>query len=202
MHRFVARLLTLLAVTSTVFTGCQSEPGEPASVLRLPRNTEFHAQTIVQDDLSFQLVTTNYFIGTIFPAEARGRSGGYPTLLIETHRLDPKNFFTPTVEEVLHAEEFLRSHIHEKGPNWDLNQDRDLVQIARFLPEYKRQYIGSLTEGRRILFMNIFLDRTDHAFPRWLTEGYVVFDGGTSYFQVKFDLESNSIAKLSVSSTR
>jgi hypothetical protein len=156
----------------------------------------------MQDSLSYQLIATNYFIGTIFPAEARGRSGGYPTLLVDMHKLDPETFFTPTVEEVLEAEEFLRNHIHQKGPNWDLNDDHDLAQIAKLLPEYKRQYIGSITAGRRILFINLFLDRADHAFPRWLTEGYVVFDGGTSYFQVRFDLESNSIAKLSVSPTR
>lgn len=67
---------------------------------------------------------------------------------------------------------------------------------ARGAPEgWRRQYVGLIRDGRRIIYGNFGLDR-GAGDPAWRTRPAVVCDGGSSFFGVEYDVAARRVVGL------
>lgn len=92
----------------------------------------------------------------------------------------------PTSEQVLQAEAQLPGYIEAQGR----------ADLSGQLGRYRRQYLGLILDGRRILYMNAFC----RALPddRWREELIFVLDGGDCYFQAEYDMEKGVFIRWQV----
>lgn len=135
-----------------------------------------------------KLVDGDRYKGAIFPATYQMP---YPEELR----------FTPTVAEIARFEQQLKAEI--KGINNNKpNQGRHYGPIIhRNLKKYVRQYIGFVTaEGERVIHVNFLWN---HLNPVERIKGYTlwaenfqedwlnVYDGGSRYWQIKFNLTTS-----------
>jgi hypothetical protein len=61
---------------------------------------------------------------------------------------------------------------------------------------YFRQYIGIISKGRRLIYINAFLG---HKAPKnWLTEPIMACDGGLSFWGAIFDPETGEFSQLAI----
>ncbi|RAI94088.1 hypothetical protein [Algoriphagus yeomjeoni] len=115
--------------------------------------------------------------------------------------------FTPTIKEVRKLENHLQRKI--KSINQDQpNQQEGAPVIHRNLNNYVRQYIGYITpEGERIIYVNFLWSKlniiekskgysllADDYKEEWLQ----VFDGGSRYWQLRYNLNSDEFFGFSV----
>lgn len=125
--------------------------------------------------------TTKEFDVAIFPAYS--------------HDLIPGQRFTPTRQEIDKAEAALRGNLEKL--NQPLRNQSSSPVIHKNLKKYKRQYFGYIdTNGDRILLINCFWARDQDDPDRWLTTRIFVHDGGSYYWNVKFNLQKNELFDL------
>ena len=107
--------------------------------------------------------------------------------------------FTPTKEEVEKAENALRGDlktINQQLVNQDGTNNNPIIH--KNLNKYKRQYFGYINEdGERILQINALWRKSEHS-KNWLRNRVEVFDGGSHYWNVKFNLKTGELFDLSV----
>ena len=109
----------------------------------------------------------------------------------------PENSFTPTKTEIDRAELYLRSHLKEV--NKDLINQSSTPIIHRKLKKYKRQYFGYIGgNGDRILLINCFWSKDKSDSEIWLRNRIIVNDGGSYYWNTKFNLDKNAFFELVV----
>jgi len=110
-----------------------------------------------------------------------------------------KGRFTPTKNEVKLAEEALQKNfkkINHKLINQ--NGSRYSPIIHKNLQKYKRQYFGYLDKnGNKILYINAFWSN-EGSFDDWLYERVFVFDGGSFYWNIKYNLNKQRLFELHV----
>jgi hypothetical protein len=101
------------------------------------------------------------------------------------------NSWTPTPEQIQTLEAALIPFLKSADDPW-LKPD---PPIWERLPNYKRQYLGLVEDGQLIIYGNFFcrVDRQD-----WQSALIEVEDGGDCYFQIKYDVETETIYSLSV----
>lgn len=106
--------------------------------------------------------------------------------------------FTPTRKEIDEAESALKLKLKELNKNL-INQSSTPI-IHENLKKYKRQYFGfKLENGQRILFINCFWEKDEfRSKGKWLKEFIMVFDGGSFYWQVKYNLDTKELFELEV----
>jgi hypothetical protein len=104
--------------------------------------------------------------------------------------------FTPTRDEIDEAESALKSHLKEMNHKL-INQP---PIIHKNLKHYKRQYFGYLDKaGQRILFINCFWSSQDDYFDEnWLKSMIYVLDGGSYFWNVKYNLDTGELFELHV----
>lgn len=108
-----------------------------------------------------------------------------------------KNRFTPTKEEINRAEESLQIGL-SKLNHQEINQSSAPI-IHENLDKYKRQYFGYVNEkGEKILFINCFWDDNEFSDGSWLNGEVMVLDGGSYFWQVKYNLSTNKLFDLEV----
>jgi hypothetical protein len=61
---------------------------------------------------------------------------------------------------------------------------------------YYRQYIGIVSKGRRLIYINAFLGTIAQA--NWLTEPVMACDGGESFWGAIFDPETGEFSQLAI----
>lgn len=59
---------------------------------------------------------------------------------------------------------------------------------------WRRQYVGYVRDGRRIVYGN-FYPSTDDV-PNWRTDPVIVYDGGPAFFGVEYDAGARRIVRL------
>ena len=108
--------------------------------------------------------------------------------------------FTPTREEVDKAEIALAINI--KKLNKNLINQTETPFIHKKLYKYKRQYFGYIdNDGSRILLINFFWSKERYSNSNnslWLKERILVFDGGSYYWNIRFDLNKNELFDLDI----
>lgn len=102
-----------------------------------------------------------------------------PEVVWQCSRVSPKNvtgFWTPSVKQVQLAEQRLPALLRTSGHNIKLAQSR-------------RQYIGVVSAGKRLIYINAFSITEPEAFFHidWRKTAFAVCDGGDQFWGVAFD---------------
>jgi hypothetical protein len=105
--------------------------------------------------------------------------------------------FTPTRNEVDSAEAALIKQLSEINSD-HLNQT-DSPVIEKNLSKYKRQYFGYINKkGEKILLINCFWKRDAGYENTWLNEHIRVLDGGSFFWNIKYNLYTDTLFDLNV----
>jgi len=111
--------------------------------------------------------------------------------------LIPGQRFTPTRQEIDQAELSLATDL--KTLNNPLVNQSSTPIIHKNLHKYKRQYFGYIDKnGDRFLLINCFWARDKDDTERWLKGRIMVLDGGSYYWNVKFNLDKKQLFELDV----
>lgn len=104
--------------------------------------------------------------------------------------------FTPTKEEIFEAEKALKSKLKEANRNLE-NQYNSPI-IHRNLKKYKRQYFGYIKgNGEKVLYINSLWKKNEEE-TKWLQQIIMVSDGGSYYWNIEYNLNTDELINLSV----
>ncbi len=104
--------------------------------------------------------------------------------------------FTPSKNEVLKAEKALSANL--KALNKDLVNQYETPVIHKKLKRYKRQYFGYIDDaGNRIIYINCLHEKSS-AVERWLVDIIQVSDGGSYYWNIKYNISTGELFDLSI----
>ena len=113
-----------------------------------------------------------------------------------SYEIMPGKRFTPTKEEIFEAEKALKSKLKEANRNLE-NQYNSPI-IHRNLKKYKRQYFGFINDkGEKILYINSLWKKNEEE-TKWLQQLIMVSDGGSHYWNIEYNLETDELINLSV----
>jgi hypothetical protein len=100
------------------------------------------------------------------------------------------DFWVPSTEDVQTLEAALPEYLR-------LQVDRfhHRPTSAKQLDQYRRQYIGLLKGGKRIILANFFCNDGG---TQWKEDYVFVMDGGDCYFRVRYDLDGRQFLNLEV----
>jgi len=97
-----------------------------------------------------------------------------------------KEFWTPTKEQVLQAEEGIEQNLKDNPP-------RESPNLWRKFSKYKRQYLGITVDGHKRIYCNFYCSGEP------LSEHPVFYDdGGDCFFHVQYDVEEQKCYALSI----
>jgi hypothetical protein len=104
--------------------------------------------------------------------------------------------FTPTKEEIIKAENALKSKLKEVNRNFE-NQYNSPI-IHKNLKKYKRQYFGFINnKGEKVLYINSLWKKNEKE-TKWLQQIIMVSDGGSYYWNIEYNLDNDELMNLSV----
>ncbi len=127
---------------------------------------------------------TKKFDVAIFPASSR-------------ELFDGPDRFTPSKQDVEYGEDALINQL--PALNLERHNQFETPVIDKNLSKYKRQYFGYYDNNRnRILFINCFWKRDKEENLLWLNERIMVLDGGSYFWSVKYNLNTNELFDLDV----
>lgn len=175
----------LLGLLLALLTGCNTPATPPvafspaATPLRgasptLPTPTPTAAPVEAN-----QVVVTDTFEGVIFS---------------QKHAADGKmvygaeSYWTPAEADILALEEKLGPYLEQAAP-------QAYPGPLQPLSAYKRQYVGFVTEGKSLIFVNFFCET--HGVD-WQQELIFVSDGGSCYFELNYEPQSGVFSDLSI----
>ena len=113
-----------------------------------------------------------------------------------SYEIMPGKRFTPTKEEIFEAEKALKSKLKEANRNLE-NQYNSPI-IHRNLKKYKRQYFGYINgNGEKVLYINSLWKKNEEE-TKWLQQIIMVSDGGSYYWNIEYNLNTDELINLSV----
>lgn len=115
-----------------------------------------------------------------------------------SNELMQQNRFTPTKEEIIKAENALKLKLKYIN-NPLINQSSSTI-IHKNLKKYKRQYFGYINEkDEKILYINSLWSKSikEHNW-HWLNEIIWISDGGSHYWNIEYNLETDELENLKV----
>lgn len=136
----------------------------------------FHLTIYSQKTTSFR------DIGVIFPKE------------YDCYLFDNPDRFTPTSNDINELEILLNKNIEV------INTNKFKPLIHKNLNNYYRQYIGFYNEkGEKIIHVNFLWKEDVHSSEeKWKTEWYDVADGGSYYWNIKYNLVNKTFFNFRV----
>jgi hypothetical protein len=141
--------------------------------------------TVSTSPTANQLIETDSFEGVIF-AGASAKEMDLETIIGFSETID--DYWTPSRGDVLAFEGRLGPYLGQAAPQTGPGALKDLNK-------YRRQYAGILVNGQRVIYAFFFCDG-DHA--DWQHEIVLVIDGGSCYFEVKYDVQTGEFYDLSI----
>jgi len=101
-------------------------------------------------------------------------------------------FWTPTASDIAQLETDLQA-LAKKTPLQNVRSGQPAQNIAT---AYCRQYIGIMEGGKKKIFVNAF--RASHAaeFPHWRQQYVFVFDGGSGFYHVTYDVKTHQFGEV------
>lgn len=103
---------------------------------------------------------------------------------------DINEFWLPTEQDVAALEAALPDYLTANDEMFE-----NLPVLWERLSKYKRQYVGYLENGQRVIYVNYFYNPPDN---NWKKEFILVMDGGDSYFNLRFQVETGQFYGLEV----
>ena len=111
--------------------------------------------------------------------------------------LIPGHPFSPTLAEIDRAEKALMTQLASLN-NLRINQTESPV-IHENLRKYRRQYFGFIdSKGNRILLINCLWAKDKLYSEVWLKSRIMVLDGGSYFWNIKFNLTNGKLFDLDV----
>ena len=106
----------------------------------------------------------------------------------------PKVEWIPSEEQTSIALNAIHDFLRDKKYSGTQNEQREI--ILNQISNYRIQFIGILINGRKIIHCNFFpkQDRFEYAKDEYV----FVFDGGTSYWRIDYDIENNMCLNFEV----
>jgi hypothetical protein len=138
--------------------------------------------SLAKADEPFEVVKTDKFEGVIIPREKAG------DFMKSFSGVEEKESWTPGRSDVLKLEEKLESYLKKAAAK------RSPTLWSKLAP-YKRQYIGIMRNGRKVIFTNFFCNAFE---VDWKTKPVVVDDGGDCFFNVLYDPVSTTFSDLQI----
>lgn len=135
-----------------------------------------------RDETPYIEVKTEKFEGVIVPL---ARASDFVRNLTGSTQ---GKFWEPGRDDVLLFEEGLEDHLRKA-------RDRRSPELWRKLGSYKRQYVGVMENGRKVIYANFFCDALR---INWTTRPVAVEDGGDCYFQIKYEVETKRYRDLHI----
>lgn len=71
--------------------------------------------------------------------------------------------------------------------------DDEAARVLSRLSQYRRQYAGFTSAGRKTIYVNFFLPVYGE---QWRTEVVLVCDGGIGFWGIEFDTTSNKFSHI------
>lgn len=131
-----------------------------------------------------RIIQTDTFEGVIFSQEEAEQMGLGPMLGSSI-----SGYWTPDWDQVQALEDRLGPYLQHAAP-------QTYPGPLRPLNEYSRQYMGLLVNGQRVIFANFFCNPLDH--DNWQRDYVLVMDGGSCYFEIKYDVQTGALYDLSI----
>lgn len=176
---FAAVLVVLLLVAC-------SGPGESPSgtdAANTPVETPERAESLptgaplVRKSDGNTLVETPEYTGVIFSEE---RASEFRFLFSE----ESTNFWEPSVEDVTRAEACIREFVAAVEKDPQAYQREDAGFILENLREYRRQYVGLVVDGEKLVWINSFY--FEDRYQDWESAPVYVLDGGNHFWQIEY----------------
>jgi|JI6StandDraft_1071083.scaffolds.fasta_scaffold451940_1 hypothetical protein len=106
--------------------------------------------------------------------------------------------FTPSRVEIDKAENTLKQKL--KKLNSNLTNQSSTPIIHRKLRKYKRQYFGYYENNSKILLINFFWEKRNQRDnnEQWLKERIQVNDGGSYYWEIKYNIDTDEFFALEI----
>jgi hypothetical protein len=136
------------------------------------------------EETSNRLIRTSTFEGVIFTqqhAEALNR-------ILGDNRIS--GYWMPSQADVISLETGLYNYLESVSnlfPQGPPTEER--------LSEYRRQYLGIIEEGRHVIYANYFCDVANQD---WENQFIMVQDGGSCFFQLKFEVGASRYYDLQI----
>lgn len=70
------------------------------------------------------------------------------------------------------------------------------LDLSAFSARWRRQYVGTVHDGRRFIYGNFLPARDDFPEIDWRREPMVICDGGPDFFGAEFDVEAGTITHI------
>lgn len=119
-----------------------------------------------------------------FSAEHASQSG-----LNEWLFPDDVKYWSPNAADIQSVEDGVAAFLRENETAFFTD-----IPVWQRLNEYKRQYIGLVWDGKKVIYANFFCSDQ----PDWKENFVLVMDGGACYFQFKFDPNTGKFFQLEV----
>lgn len=129
------------------------------------------------------VIQTDTFEGMIF-SQVEAEPMGVGSMLGRS----VTGFWTPGRDDVQALENKLASYLAHAAP-------QTYPGPLRPLSEYKRQYVGIEVNGQPVIFANFFCNPLNYD---WQREFVFVMDGGSCYFELKYDVQTGALYDLSI----
>lgn len=139
-------------------------------------------QTFAKADESFEVVKTDESEGVIIPREKAA------DFMKAFSGMTEKETWTPGKSEIVKLEAKIKSYLKKAAA-------KSSPHLWSKLATYKRQYMGIVRNGRKMIFSNFFCQSFD---IDWKTTPVAVDDGGDCFFTVLYDPGSAAFSDLRI----
>jgi hypothetical protein len=143
---------------------------------------EFKLVTIAGVTDNWPLIEGEGYEGVIVPEEDAGEFSSY---FPEGQLISA---WTPSAEEIEALEGDLPGYLQDEAAG------NPSANFSDRLPEYKRQYVGIVENGRELILVNAFCTNEFD----WQEEAVIVSDGGDCFFRVIYDPTTGSFEDFEV----
>lgn len=91
------------------------------------------------------------------------------------------------------------AQINNAGHSQTSERDAEKLQfVLANLPNYKRQYMGKIIDGRKVLYCNFLTLLDDQMRDNWKKNYLVIHDGGAYFFNVMYDIQTKVVFDLMI----
>jgi hypothetical protein len=100
------------------------------------------------------------------------------------------DYYIPSIEQISALERDLPAFVLAQTTFWLPNPKLD---------RYKRQYVGVIRGGRKMIYVNLFSDsspRDSAESAYWRRNVIIVCDGGSSYLGVEYDVQTGQFTHI------
>ncbi|TGE18657.1 hypothetical protein [Hymenobacter elongatus] len=108
--------------------------------------------------------------------------------------------WTPTAADIQRLEQDLIGFMHKQPKKSLVNHATQGPSIRQHLGQYTRQYAGYISpKGERIIYVNCVWDVDNDPFAKdWPSRFIQVFDGGSSYWHIHYNVAKRKFLALAI----